>query len=208
MRINKNNSFYDLILKHIIIEVVIIISISILYIGYGFIDRMFITRENEREEKLHALDTSIKDYNQKILEYKSLLDQLKATGEDKKVVSGLKLSNIESIFSSLSEKFGIYDMKLSFTTVDAKSALHNVSIPVLPTGVKIVGYSFNISGKVQVETDVYNMLYFLETYLPGVIIANKISIDSNLINPTFEKMLRIKRLNMEVKGEWFFLTTD
>lgn len=210
LKLNKSGTFFDVIIKHIITEVALLIVIAILYVGYGFLDNMFITRERERSKSMETIKASIADYTAKIKEYQELLAEIRATGEDKRVVSGFYLSRIEKIFNSLSESFDIKDIQVSLDVIDPVQAAQSLKLVSLPEGVNLMAYSFRISGRAEVETDVYNMLSFLEVELPGVIVTKNISIEAVGFqeNGDLEQMLKIKALNMKVSGEWFFLTND
>ena len=49
----KNGALFDLMVQHIITEVVLIVVIIIAYISYEFIDNMFISRASEKEENMN-----------------------------------------------------------------------------------------------------------------------------------------------------------
>ena len=210
LKLSKTGNFSDLIMIHIIGKITLIVAIIVLYVGYGFIDNMFITKERERAKNLENIKKSINEYTIKIKEYQDLLNEIKNTGEDKRVVSGLRLSAIEEIFNTLPINFDIHNIKISLDITDPVQSIKKIQINSLPTGVNLVSYNFKITGVAETETDVYNMISFLERHLPGAVVINEISIIANNFNADdgIARMLRIKSLDIKISGEWYFLSND
>ncbi len=205
---SKNGALFDLMVQHIITEVVLIVVIIIAYIGYEFIDNMFISRASEKEENMKQLKTSITEYSQKIQDYQNLWNDMLATGDDKRVISGLTFSKIEKIFNSLSNKFDISNIKLSLDILDPGPIIQDIKLNNIPKNVTLSAYRLIIEGSFEVETDVYNMLYFLSKNLSGVIIVESISIDSGFKPSDTDGMSYVKSLNVKIACSWFYLSTN
>lgn len=204
---NKNNTFANFVIKHIVTKIVIIVVIIVAYVGYGVIDNMFISRATEKEKKMENLKKSISDYNNKINEYKNLWSQMLQTGDDKRVVSDFTFNKIEKIFNSLPKSFDIKNFEVALNIMDPITIKNETNLD-LPKDVNLVVYDFSIEGKFEVETDVYNMIAFLSKNLPGVLIVNTVSIDSGFKPDYIDEMLNVDSLKVKVSGTWFFLSND
>jgi hypothetical protein len=208
LKSNKNGNFFDTVIQYIVVEFIIVIAIIVSYVGYVFIDNMFISRAAEKTKNMEQLKVSISEYSAKIKEYQNLWGQMLATGDDKRVVSGLTFNKIETIFKTLAQKFDITNFTVSLDTTDSIAMIHSIKIKDLPQGVHLKVYNFKIVGNFEVETDVYNMIAFLYKNLPGVVIVNNIGIDAKF-NPNYiNDMLNVKSLDVKISGDWFFLTND
>ena len=65
LKSNKNANFFDVVMQHVVIKVIIIIAIMIAYFGYGFIDNMFISRAVQKAKNMEDLKVSIGQYTLK-----------------------------------------------------------------------------------------------------------------------------------------------
>ncbi len=208
LKSNKNANFFDTVIQHIVVETIIIVAIIISYVGYGFIDNMFISRAAEKVKSMEQLKISISEYSSKIKEYQSLWGQMLTTGDDKRVISGLTFNKIETIFKALESKFDITKFTVSLDARDSIAMINSLKMKDLPKGVNLKVYNFKIIGNFEVETDVYNMIAFLYKNLPGAVIINNVAIDSHFQPNYINDMLNVKSLDVKISGDWFFLTND